>query len=655
MNRFVRTVSPLAMLLAIGLAAPVQAGTAEFRVLPYLLVPTPDGITITWYTIDATPGTLTVTGPGLDQPAVFTSQPELIEVLDYQVAAELNAQGNFPFATTAIFDADGNPARNYRHRIVLSGLQVDSEYSYEAVQGDSVYANTFRTAPDRQTDRTIRFSVLADSETLVLGRTRFREWSRTTPQAEGSTGRPAGNGRGRDQYFLTETVGYQENIRQIKARNPDLIIMPGDIVEGTGNEQQRRWDEFWRHNAGEYDDLLSGRALVAAIGNNCIFAGIGAGETGSGGPLTNELISYARQQFSAYLSYPSNGNEAYQDLYHRQDYGPVTIITLCSVKATEEANSRVAPPVGQGISVDFPQNLDTNRAWFSTPYAPGDIPDFNVGTEQWDWAIAEMAAARDAGQIIFVQFHHTPFSRGIHGSSVTSNQSGEAMRIYAPVMEQYRVAGVFAGHSEVSEMSYFDTDGDGYGIHLWDVGAAGDGLRGVEDAEGFVNNNINNWRANPLNIEGQAWVPNPFGVWTADQSEPELWNGNQLVRGGKHYGFLEVDVQNKQDDIYRVSFRYLHNFPLNAGDENFTVTGFELRPYQNRVVLEGPADNLRAIPACGVADLAEPFGVVNFFDIRAFLNAYNAQDPAADLAGPVGVFNFSDVAAFLDAYQAGCD
>ncbi len=654
MTRFTRALSPLAMFLALGLAVPAQAASAEFRVLPYQLTPTEDGITITWFSSDPMPGTLTVTGPGLDQPAVFASQPELVEVLDYQVAAELNAQGEFPFATTAIFDADGNPARNYRHRIVLTGLRTDSLYAYEAAQGVSTYANTFRTAPDRQTDRTMRFAVLSDSETLVRGRTRFREWARTTPQALGSTGRPDGSGRGRDQYFLSETVGYQENIRQIKGRNPDLIIMPGDIVEGTGNEQQRRWDEFWRHNAGQYDDLLSGRPLVAAIGNNCIFAGVGAGETGSGGPLTNELISYARQQFSAYLSYPSNGNAAFQDLYHRQDYGPVTIITLCSVKATDEANSRVAPPVGQGISVNFPQNLDTNRAWFSTPYAPGDIPDFNQGTEQWDWAMAEMAAARDAGQIIFVQFHHTPFSRGIHGSSVTSNQSGEAMRIYAPMMEQYRVAGVFAGHSEVSEMSFFDTDGDGYGVHLWDVGAAGDGLRGVEDAAGFVNNNIVNWRANPLNTDGQAWVANPFHVWAADQNEAELWNGNQLVSGGKHYGFLEVDVEPRGDDRFRIAFRYLHNFPLNAGDVDFTVTGYELRPYQNRVTLEGPADNLRPVPACSAADLATPYGVLTFADVATFLDAYDAQDPAADLASPIGVFSFSDVAAFLAAFSAGC-
>ena len=53
-------------------------------------------------------------------------------------------------------------------------------------------------------------------------------------------------------------------------------------------------------------------------------------------------------------------------------------------------------------------------------------------------------------------------------------------------------------------------------------------------------------------------------------------------------------------------------------------------------------------------DLAEPFGVLNFFDLSAFLNLYNAQDPAADLAEPFGTFNFFDIAAFIAAYNAGC-
>jgi len=59
-------------------------------------------------------------------------------------------------------------------------------------------------------------------------------------------------------------------------------------------------------------------------------------------------------------------------------------------------------------------------------------------------------------------------------------------------------------------------------------------------------------------------------------------------------------------------------------------------------------------PAECPADLAPPFGVLNFFDITAFLTAFNTQDPAADFAAPFGAFNFFDVAAFITAFNAGC-
>ncbi|MFN9758850.1 MAG: hypothetical protein ACK58X_20820, partial [Planctomycetota bacterium] len=393
--------------LGLGLAAQGST-TADFRVLPYQMNPALDGIQLTWFTVTNTPGAVAITGPGLAAPLTLASTPVLVPVLDYQIAGELNATGAFPFATTAVFEAPGVPARNWRHRVQATGLQADSEYAYTVTQGASTYSNTFRTAPTPATNRPLRFVAISDSETLVLGRTRFREWSRATPQTAWSTGRPVGTGRGRDQYFLTETVGYQENIKNIKARDADMLIFAGDLIEGTANECQRRWDEFWRHNAGSYDDLFSGMPFVAAIGNNCIYNGGGNG-------TANPLVQYARQQWSAYFDYPANNDPLAKDLYHRVDYGPITVLTLCSVGALG-ANDNVAPPQGQFLNVNFPFNRDTNRAWLLN-YPYGDLPDFNIGTAQWNWAVKQLAAARAAGQVIFVQWHHTPYSRGVHGTS----------------------------------------------------------------------------------------------------------------------------------------------------------------------------------------------------------------------------------------------
>ncbi len=46
-------------------------------------------------------------------------------------------------------------------------------------------------------------------------------------------------------------------------------------------------------------------------------------------------------------------------------------------------------------------------------------------------------------------------------------------------------------------------------------------------------------------------------------------------------------------------------------------------------------------------------GVLNFFDVSAFLNAFNAMNPDGDFNND-GVYNFFDVSAFLNAFNAGC-
>lgn len=58
-------------------------------------------------------------------------------------------------------------------------------------------------------------------------------------------------------------------------------------------------------------------------------------------------------------------------------------------------------------------------------------------------------------------------------------------------------------------------------------------------------------------------------------------------------------------------------------------------------------------PQCP-ADLFEPFGELNFFDISAFIGLFNADDPAADFAAPFGSLNFFDVAEYIAQFNAGC-
>jgi len=47
-------------------------------------------------------------------------------------------------------------------------------------------------------------------------------------------------------------------------------------------------------------------------------------------------------------------------------------------------------------------------------------------------------------------------------------------------------------------------------------------------------------------------------------------------------------------------------------------------------------------------------GLLNFFDVAAYIALYNAGDPRADLAAPFGSLNFFDLAAYISLYNAGC-
>ena len=58
-------------------------------------------------------------------------------------------------------------------------------------------------------------------------------------------------------------------------------------------------------------------------------------------------------------------------------------------------------------------------------------------------------------------------------------------------------------------------------------------------------------------------------------------------------------------------------------------------------------------PACA-ADLAQPFELLDIFDVLAYLALFDASDPAADLAEPFNTFDIFDVLAYLALFDAGC-
>ncbi len=56
-----------------------------------------------------------------------------------------------------------------------------------------------------------------------------------------------------------------------------------------------------------------------------------------------------------------------------------------------------------------------------------------------------------------------------------------------------------------------------------------------------------------------------------------------------------------------------------------------------------------------LADLAEPFGVLDLADINLFIIGFQLGLPEVDFAEPFGVFDLADIAAFLDSFATGCN
>ncbi|WP_197430204.1 fibronectin type III domain-containing protein [Auraticoccus cholistanensis] len=571
-----------ALLLA-GLTSPAQAEGDAFRVNPYLQNPTSTSMTVTWFSREDAPGELVLSGPGHDGTRL-ASDPEPQPVLDY---TELERQQQIPGLEQGSWL---QPGGNVKHVVQVDGLEPGQTYRYQVNQGGSSRSAQFTTAPNRKDWDHIRFMAMSDSETEPLGRVQRREWA----PGLGAEDRPsAAAGSEWDQTFgtttlsgtrvlrypLTEDEGYRRNLATLHSQQPDFVMYPGDLVQGGG--YQPGWDEFFRHNAGETGSGLSSTPVLPALGN---WESFGALNGGYGTPEDRSAVVRSRAKYHAYFDSPANGTPAHTDNYYRLDYGPVTVITLDPNNGEPDAVPADTPAAEKATGREYRgPGTDTQSNFTRAEYeAAGgtDLSDFNPGSTQYAWAERQLASARRQGQVVVVQFHHSAYSSGEHGLPMyhadTSGQGGTPMRQYHPLFEEYGVSAVLSGHSEMFERSFVDSDGDGVGVHYYDVGVAGDGLRG-ERRDGPT-------LADPL------LRYNEFRRWTADQDEREVWRDvdgvRQLVSGGKHYGHLQVDLtrQGRGRTKATMTLTPVHVFPVLDADRQLVRT--ERRVYGDVVTIE---------------------------------------------------------------------
>ena len=523
-----------------------EVAATAFRVLPYLQNPTDSAITVVWFTDTDVPGELQIDGVG-----TYTSTPEQAVALTYGDSEVAYIHGDRNFGETHADVAAGEaPALPYKHAIRVDGLMAATAYAYTVRQpgAESSFSAQFTTAPATGQRTAVRFVAMSDMETEPESTNKAVGWAASALAVGGDKldTDPATYSR---LYPVDQTVGYMATLRYAQQRQPDFWVIAGDLVEKGG--RQLDWDEFWRHSAGEWGTLASTTPIFPALGNHENYWHPNPKDSGYNPGAV--MLSY--DKYSTYWDLPANqgSDERYEKRYYRVDYGPVTLITLDSSNGDDSDPSK-----------------DTNL-YMDGPASR--VPDFNQYSEQWHWALRELADAQAKGQIIIVQFHHTAFGTGVHslvsGSAGIANnedeQSGRPMRIYHELFTRYGVTAVISGHDELLEYVRLD------GVHYWDVGFAGDGLRGPGYAPitTYVPFDL-------LPPEAQATH------WSAHGDAPEVWNGPQLIDGGKHYGFLEVEVRPVGEYDYELVMTPRYAFPLM--DPSGTATGeFDFRQY-NKVV-----------------------------------------------------------------------
>jgi hypothetical protein len=201
------------------------------------------------------------------------------------------------------------------------------------------------------------------------------------------------------------------------------------------------------------------------------------------------------------------------------------------------------------------------------------------------------------------------------------------------------------------------------------------------------------WRIDTSNSSGTTTGPT-WTFRTDTAPAPDLFAEVANAPSGSFYRGQSVNIFHRTRNIgnqsaaaTRVNFRLSTNTiistfdaqmdelnfaGLNAGGLLSTTSSIQIPPdtapgtYYVGTIVSAPGStdsdpsnnsvadtNSITVLAC-TADLAAPWGQINFFDLSAFLAAYNAQQPSADLALPSGVFNFFDVSAYLNAFNTGC-
>lgn len=192
-----------------------------------------------------------------------------------------------------------------------------------------------------------------------------------------------------------------------------------------------------------------------------------------------------------------------------------------------------------------------------------------------------------------------------------------------------------------------DHTGQGRGLAILDADSDGD-----MDLIIFCNNENLGYFENELAGLGTNWLKFAFDTTNRADIAPHGYGTRVEVTAA---GSTQTHYMDGGSCFLANSELVVH-FGLGAADAADTV--HITWPTGETTTLTGVTANQELVISppnlpC-IADFLPPWGVLDFFDVAAFLAAFSAQESAADLAPPEAQFDFFDVATFLAAFSAGC-
>ncbi len=123
--------------------------------------------------------------------------------------------------------------------------------------------------------------------------------------------------------------------------------------------------------------------------------------------------------------------------------------------------------------------------------------------------------------------------------------------------------------------------------------------------------------------------------------------GNVFTGGSSSTGG-SADIRNNVEMVHTIATSTgTYTARIKATAVNSGTQGYAL-------VIRGKVSEDFGPQPCNGADLAEPFGSLDFSDVTAFLVAFSTMGAEADLAAPFGQWDFSDVTSFLVLFGGGC-